>query len=316
LRYPFGLTMAGISSKAAGKLENKYKFGGKELQSKEFSDGSGLELYDFSARQQDPQTGRWTSVDPMADKFSHQSPYVAMDNNPINIIDPTGTEGTSTHTDKKGKIIAVYDDGDLGVYKHEDNANGKAPTEANIDKRHEKSTTAGGEKMGETENWDEFVSPETGKTLTETTIQFGKSFDPIISEMHKKAEGMDLIDIAMASRGGGTFDIKKDYKNTGALLNGKYTTSRSAGNFLAGYNAESGTYFGKGISFTTFQQLAGALHIEESSGKKLNKGQMVDIVLFGTYHSSDFSKFVAPTYGEVNYQYRMSSAGWNFGKKK
>jgi RHS repeat-associated protein len=314
--YPFGLVMQGISSKAAGKLENKYKFNGKELQSKEFSDGSGLELYDFNARQQDPQIGRWTSVDPMADKFSHQSPYVAMDNNPINIIDPTGTEGTSTHTDKKGKIIAVYDDGDLGVYKHEDNANGKAPTEANIDKRHEESTAAGGEKMGETENWDEFVSPETGKTLTETTIQFGKSFDPVISEMHKKAEGMDLIDIAMASRGGGTFDIKKDYKNTGALLNGKYATSRSAGNFLAGYNAESGTYFGKGISFTTFQQLAGALHIEESSGKKLNKGQMVDIVLFGTYHSSDFSKFVAPTYGEVNYQYRMSSAGWNFGKKK
>lgn len=137
--------------------------------------------------------------------------------------------------------------------------------------------------------------------------------------MHNKAEGMDLIDIAVASTGGGDLDIKKDYQNVGALLNGKYATSRSAGNFLAGYNASTGTYLGIGISFKTFQKLAGALHIEESNEAKLNKGQMADIVLLGNYISSDpdkNKKFVSPTWGEVNYQYRMSAAGWNFGKKK
>lgn len=82
--------MAGISSKSAGSLPNKYKFGGKELSSNDFSDGSGLETYDFGARNYDQQIGRWWSGDPKADKLVQWSPYNYCLNNPIIYVDPNG----------------------------------------------------------------------------------------------------------------------------------------------------------------------------------------------------------------------------------
>jgi RHS repeat-associated protein len=98
--YPFGLTMSGISSKSAGKVENKYKYNGaNELQSKEFSDGNGLELYDALNRMYDPQLGRFWQVDELAESSWEISPYHFGLNNPFLFNDPLGLDPENSTTE-------------------------------------------------------------------------------------------------------------------------------------------------------------------------------------------------------------------------
>lgn len=85
--------MAGISSKAVGGLENKIKLFGKEIQNKDFSDGSGLEWYDYGMREYDQQIGRFFRIDPIAEKFYELSTYQYCSNDPIKNVDLDGTEG-------------------------------------------------------------------------------------------------------------------------------------------------------------------------------------------------------------------------------
>lgn len=99
--YPFGLTMAAISSKAYANQKNSYLFNtGTELGNKEFNDGSGLELYETTFRGYDPQIGRFWQLDPLSDKYKSWSLYCFASDNPISFSDPLGLE---PEDDKKPK---------------------------------------------------------------------------------------------------------------------------------------------------------------------------------------------------------------------
>jgi RHS repeat-associated protein len=109
--YPFGLKMAGISSKAfkAGSPENKFKFNGKEEQGNEFADGTGLDWLDYGARMYDAQTARWNHIDGKVEKFMPLSPYVYAGNNPILFVDPDGKDLKPSPTFQQSPYNAVYE---------------------------------------------------------------------------------------------------------------------------------------------------------------------------------------------------------------
>jgi RHS repeat-associated protein len=76
--------MAGISSKALNNApENRTRFQGQEFANKEFSDGSGLDWYEFKYRMHDPQIGRFLQIDPLADEYEYNSPYAFSENKVI-----------------------------------------------------------------------------------------------------------------------------------------------------------------------------------------------------------------------------------------
>src|SRR5208283_232212 len=83
--YPFGMELQALCYTSGADLQNNNLYNGKELQT-----DYGLQWYDYGARFYDPEIGRWHVIDPMANQFYFNSPYVYCKNNPLILFDPDG----------------------------------------------------------------------------------------------------------------------------------------------------------------------------------------------------------------------------------
>ena len=90
---------------------NRWLFSGKESQSFLYAN---IPLLDFGARMYNPTIARWTTSDPMSEKYYGISPYVYCLGNPISIIDPNGMDIWTM--DEKGNVVWVKESDDHRLY--------------------------------------------------------------------------------------------------------------------------------------------------------------------------------------------------------
>jgi RHS repeat-associated protein len=302
--YPFGMNIKGLTADGSATYKpNEYLYNGKMMQ-----DEMGLNWLDYGARMYDAVLGRWHVSDVFAEQAYSLSPYRYGLNNPVSFVDPDGNL-ESTHTDEDGNIVDVKNDGDNGVYKHK----GKGEeAKKEVDKNYSKKNTgAGGDKMGETDRWDEFMNHNSSGDVTYpqygAKINFNVSVDKYIDGLNQTVENKikndGLINAAVWTKNqsdgkgndGNTFDVKKVLgSSNGYLYGGKYYSGESIGNILAGKNAATlkPITHNAGEWWIVTIEMAGRLHmkqnhlnIEPNGGKWHGENEYAGKMILKGYYS-------------------------------
>ena len=201
-----------------------WKYSGKEYDHRD-----GLDLYDYGARLYDPAAVRWTSPDPLCEKYYHISPYAFCNNNPIKYVDPDG---------KYVEVSVVSN----GVYKV---TGGKADSDMNI---YVNYGTDKQSSIGTMLTQYSFMD-ESGKAVVGSVINLSdKSGQEFLDDFTTNTPS--LIYYIFNASGGKKYDFKTNgtgdtgntiYHNRGMKITagGKtyIASARDIGNFAAGYIA-------------------------------------------------------------------------------
>lgn len=201
-------------TETGSRVSNRHTFQGRDYD-------EDLGMFYYRNRWMSPTMGRFISRDPMRYGAGDINLYRFVGNNPFGSLDPSGMSTIVNKT--TGKILSVTNDGDLGIYDR---------------------CSDGTKALGYTYYWDEFAVPGTEQVAPNAKIKFGNSVDSYITQLNDNVKVQysttyeDFKLLAAQSRRGGIYDIKDGLGHySGYLLDGKYISGRSAGNYLAGLNA-------------------------------------------------------------------------------
>jgi RHS repeat-associated protein len=102
--YPYGMTIA-----TGGTNDYRYGYQGNYAEKDGETNWNAFELRMYNSR-----IARWLQYDP---KNVGNSPYIGMNNDPVNNVDPDGGEGKTTIVDKYNRVLNVIEDGKTDIIR-------------------------------------------------------------------------------------------------------------------------------------------------------------------------------------------------------
>lgn len=240
--YPFGMEMEGAWSNNQPDQKQRYRYNGMEINPE-------LGLYDYGARNYDPVTARWTSIDPHADSYLSLSPYSYVANNPINAIDPDGRDYILIF-DHENKTVTIQ-----GTYY----------TQTGDNKSYEDASTATSfwnDKSGEYN-----YSVGKGDDATSYSVNFDlnvESVDNPVAEANKDNAGFEVEEAMNPGSGSNVYGIRTDSDPLFVNDNADQETdgATKGGNLIGVKESRSGTDTGAhevGHTLATGHQSSGVM---------------------------------------------------------
>ena len=218
-------------SEAAPKGWQPFRFGGKEWDADQGT-------YDFGARMYSPSDARWSTMDPLCEKYYHISPYAYCAGNPVNLVDPDGRETWVINRDGVYEVIGGVLNDDLNIYEYHPDDDG--------------NYTIRGESIGQTATATSFYDSDTEKwaegSLIDPNDNSGKDF---LASM----DGVSVVEYMDKARTNHEWDFKVTNGTPGVKYTNKtdisrgmpvsmtadgqpvYASARDVGNMAAGFVA-------------------------------------------------------------------------------